>query len=289
MGDWKSQAPAALALPSYVDANDQKRAQSVGLSPFSAAGVQPFPILHPESLLSPHDPGFLDGASSLARFGLDVGGTLCKVVYFEPAVNGTKDSSRAWKQSKFAGFTDRAENGNLDKEISKPDGTVERTHVNGDSQQPRGGRSAGSSLKKTLDKERNGYVGNGIDREATIVRVNDGNAEELMTDGVDRLTITNEVTTITPRVHIAASVHADSDPKGKSANGKTSEAVSENFQCSGDKPGVQVQDDRSSGASSFGEVEKDSHKQVKKIWVSSHEPVHLPGRGMLYFKCFGTF
>lgn len=29
--------------------------------------------------------------------------------------------------------------------------------------------------------------------------------------------------------------------------------------------------------------------QVRKIWVSSHDPVHLPGRGTLYFKCFETW
>ncbi|CAM6129359.1 unnamed protein product [Calypogeia fissa] len=298
MGDWKAQAPAALVVPSYVDGNDLKRTQSVGRSPFSSGGgVQPFPILNPESLLSPHDPGFLDGASSLARFGLDIGGTLCKVVYFEPAVNFTKDSSRPWKQPKCAGYNDGVANGKLVKDVAKPG---DRIDVNWDSQQARGGFSA-ESFRNSPDKERNGCTGNGIDidREASsIVRVIDGNAEELMTPDVESLVITDKVTS--PTVHIAANgVHVDGahgveNGKGTGANGKTTEAVVlENCQCGGDKPAVQVldqvNDDRSSGAAGSSEDEQDSRKKAKKIWVSSHEPVHLPGRGTLYFKCFETW
>lgn len=35
--------------------------------------------------------------------------------------------------------------------------------------------------------------------------------------------------------------------------------------------------------------EESSRRQARKIWVSSHDPVVLPGRGTLYFKCFETW
>ena len=30
-------------------------------------------------------------------------------------------------------------------------------------------------------------------------------------------------------------------------------------------------------------------RNVRKIWLSNHAPITLPGRGTLHFKCFGEF
>ena len=121
--------------------------------------------LHLDSLLSPVDSSFLKGASALARFGLDIGGTLCKVVFFEPEV----------------------------------DTTTPRT-------------SSSSRLSSSVECA-NGYH----ETASTSVSEEDGSV------------------------------------------------------CKWSKPMPTPR----------------GLRQARKMWVSSHDPVHIPGRGTLYFKCFG--
>jgi type II pantothenate kinase len=151
MTSWKAQAPAALEVPGV--------SSSIGDS---------MPL---HMTLSPVDPSFLEGASSLARFGLDIGGTLCKVVFFEP---------------------DEAHAGGAPLDKSR----LSRT-------------SAGEDFS-------NGAGSDASEEEASVCKRSRP----------------------TPRVF-------------------------------------------SKSAMSAG--------QARKMWVSSHDPVHIPGRGTLYFKCFETW
>jgi hypothetical protein len=36
-----------------------------------------------------------------------------------------------------------------------------------------------------------------------------------------------------------------------------------------------------------GSKREHSSQQARKMWVSNHDLVHIPGQGTLYFKCFG--
>lgn len=150
MTSWKAQAPAALEVPGVSSG-------SIGMT------------------LSPVDPSFLEGASSLARFGLDIGGTLCKVVFFEP---------------------DEAHAGGAPLDKSR----LSRT-------------SAGEDFS-------NGGAGS------------DAGSEEEASSSVSKRSRP------TPRVFSKSAVSAG---------------------------------------------------QARKMWVSSHDPVHIPERGTLYFKCFGVY
>jgi hypothetical protein len=155
---WKSHAPASLSLPTAAASNIP-----------SVVPLHMTPL--PESLQSPVDPEFLEGASSSARFGLDIGGTLCKVVFFEPIITASSVSSET------------------------PRSRLSRMSFEG----------------------------------------------------------------------------SECSNRGCSDDDHHSPQVSSN--------GVGVMADVSR--------RKKSSRQARKMWVSSHEPVHLPGRGTLYFKCFG--
>lgn len=157
MTSWKAQAPAALEVPGV--------SSSIGDS---------MPL---HMTLSPVDPSFLEGASSLARFGLDIGGTLCKVVFFEP----------------------------------------DEAHAGG----------------APLDKSRLSRTSAVGDQEDVSIFSNGGGSE------------VNE---------------------------------EESSVCKRSRPTPRV---FSKSAMSAG--------QARKMWVSSHDPVHIPGRGTLYFKCFGVY
>lgn len=158
---WKSQAPAALSLPTAAATGNNPSVVPLHMTP------------PPESLLSPVDPGFLEGASSSARFGLDIGGTLCKVVFFEPIITASSVSSETPKS---------------------------------------------------------------------------------------RLS----------RMSFEGSEHS---------NGVPSDDDHQPPQVSSNEVGVMADASRNTKSS----------RQARKMWVSSHEPVHLPGRGTLFFKCFGMY
>lgn len=170
MTSWKAQAPAALVVPSSLG-------DSVPLH------MTP----QPDSLLSPVDSRFLQGASALARFGLDIGGTLCKVVFFEPIVTA---------------------------EVVTPK----------------------SRLSRTSFEEDDASCSNGHQHEK---RTSSG-VQSSESEGKEDTT-TSKRSRPTPR------------------------------------------------AVNKGEGSKREHssRQARKMWVSSHDPVHIPGRGTLYFKCFG--
>ena len=190
MTTWKAQAPAALIVPSSLG-------ESVPLH------MTP----QPESLLSPADSSFLKGASALARFGLDIGGTLCKVVFFEPVVTPEVQASAP---------------------AETPKSRLSRTSfVDDDVETP--------SLEADDASCSNGYHENRTSSGATTV-------ESLEYEG-------NEDSSMFKR----------SKPTPRVLNAKAD-----------------------------GSKKEHSSRQARKMWVSSHDPVHIPGRGTLYFKCFGV-
>jgi len=105
MTSWNPQAPVALEVPGCSIAES---------SPL-------YMTIQPDSLLSPVDPSFQKGASSLARFGLDIGGTLCQVVFFEP------DKAQAEPKSRL--FRTSFENEIKDEDTSCPNGQPEDLEV----------------------------------------------------------------------------------------------------------------------------------------------------------------
>lgn len=167
MTSWKAQAPAALVVPGSIG-------DSVPLH------MTP----QPDSLMSPVDPSFLKGASSLARFGLDIGGTLCKVVFFEPVV------------------ADEAHPAETPK----------------------------SRLSRTSFED-----------EDNVVPASDASC--------------------------ANDHHECWEGEGKE----------DASMCKRSRPTPRVFNKSGMTAG-----------QARKMWVSSHDPVHIPGRGTLYFKCFGV-
>ncbi|KAG0616462.1 hypothetical protein M758_5G117700 [Ceratodon purpureus] len=191
MTTWKAQAPAALIVPSSLG-------ESVPLH------MTP----QPESLLSPVDSSFLKGASALARFGLDIGGTLCKVVFFEPVVTPEVQASAP---------------------AETPKSRLSRTSfVDDDVETP--------SLEADDASCSNGYHENRTSSGATTV-------ESLEYEGKE-----------------------------------------DTSTCKRSKPTPRVLNTKADGSK-----KEHSSRQARKMWVSSHDPVHIPGRGTLYFKCFETW
>ena len=189
MTSWKAQAPAALIVPSSLG-------DSVPLH------MTP----QPDSLLSPVDSSFLKGASALARFGLDIGGTLCKVVFFEPVVTAEVQALAP---------------------AETPKSRLSRTSFeDGDMVTP--------SVETDDASCFNGFQENRASSGVTA-------AESLESEG-------NEDTSMSKRSRT------------------TSRALNKGE----------------------GSKKEYSSRQARKMWVSSHDPVHIPGRGTLYFKCFGV-
>lgn len=181
MTSWKAQAPAALVVPG-------------GLGDSVPLHMTP----QPDRLLSPVDSSFLKGASALARFGLDIGGTLCKVVFFEPVVTAEVQASAPAETPKSR--LSRASFEDDDVVVPAVDASCS-----------------------------NGYYG---DRTSSGVTA----AESSESEGKEESSMCKR-SRLTPR------------------------ALNKKEQ---------------------------SSRQARKMWVSSHDPVHIPGRGTLYFKCFGV-
>lgn len=151
----------------------------------------------PDSLVSPVDSSFLEGASSLARFGLDIGGTLCKVVFFEPIITAEIQAPAPSETPKSRFSRESFEDDNVVAPSVEPD---DASNSNG------------------------------------------SHENEIWSDGKKDF-----------------SMFKSSKPTPK-------------------------------GVNKGGERSKREHSRQldRKMWNSSHDPVHIPGRGTLYFKCFGV-
>ncbi|CAK9204695.1 unnamed protein product [Sphagnum troendelagicum] len=251
MSQWKAKAPAALLVP---DNSEDDSSHVVGDSCMRPIDPHPVPLpLHmsplPETLLSPVDPGFLEGASSMARFGLDIGGTLCKVVFFEPL---TGDASKT-KKSK------------LPQKGSVKDG----------SQGPRGMSTLGNC--------------NGGSRVGTCIECSGAAVSEGLVP-VPQSTISESIWKGKNGIRRDACQAQICSPSG---NGTSTDNTTSGF--GGASPILKdhtcAAPDSSKEYGFLGEdsMRESSQRQARRIWISSHEPVHLPGRGTLYFKCFETW
>ncbi len=249
MSQWKAKAPAALLVP---DNSEGHSSHVVGDNCIRPIDPHPVPLpLHmsplPETLLSPVDPGFLEGASSMARFGLDIGGTLCKVVFFEPL---TGDASKT-KKSK------------LPQKGSVKDG----------SQGPRGMSSLGNC--------------NGGSRVGTRIECSGDPVSEGLVPG-PQSTISESICKGKNGIRRDAHQEQICSPNG---NGTSTDNTTSGF----DGASPMLKDHTCEAPESSKEygflgedsMRESSQRQARRIWISSHEPVHLPGCGTLYFKCFG--
>uniref|UniRef100_A0A7I4B946 Pantothenate kinase n=1 Tax=Physcomitrium patens TaxID=3218 RepID=A0A7I4B946_PHYPA len=181
MTSWKARVPAALVVP-----NSLGDSLPLHMTP------------PPDSLVSPVDSSFLEGASSLARFGLDIGGTLCKVVFFEPIITAEIQAPAPSETPKSRFSRESFEDDNVVAPSVEPD---DASNSNG------------------------------------------SHENEIWSDGKKDF-----------------SMFKSSKPTPK-------------------------------GVNKGGERSKREHSRQldRKMWNSSHDPVHIPGRGTLYFKCFETW
>lgn len=197
-------------------------------------------------------PAMWKGASPRARFGLDIGGTLCKVVYFEPFDNldsgtplsvgvdfPTVDMYSKLNQSSF-GQEGKDELRNADNSLEKPFGLEECC----------------CSLKlPSFSQEREDPGGILSFTASPAGSKSGGKTEQGSTSTCDEV--------------------------------KLNQSASSTFQFT---QSVSRKESLANGALDNNRKNVSSSKycnHVRKLWVSSHDPVILPGRGTLYFKCFG--
>lgn len=215
----------------------------------------------PLKLESPIDFEILEGASPSARFGMDIGGTLCKVVYFEPAWqsfspgvnlgqsrNATKSEklyeNDITKMDKGRGRASVFDKPFEDMHSELPSGKGEKSHkeIGASGAQPTarietqtdGSFEMNPNSSKSQDPLQN--------LEDTHSNIQDGRHEKASPGYIDFNSIKTSFYALTEeRTHEGA--HSSNYPI----------------------------------------------RNVRKIWLSSHAPITLPGRGTLHFKCFETW
>ncbi|KAJ7558007.1 hypothetical protein O6H91_04G021000 [Diphasiastrum complanatum] len=231
----------SLSSKSTHDSGKKPPAMSVSIST----------SLKPAYLPSPRDPSMFKEASSLARFGLDIGGTLCKVVYFEPLRESGIESDLQKLRSAMVEVEPLAEEGFVRGDVKKDNNMMENAIV----------VNSGSLIEN-------------------------GNSECSQERGQGSL----------PAI----------DSGFEFSQGTVEASCSKEF-CPGKEKHVPVEmaknghayeveltksiDDAETSKSEYRELSKKEifRRQFNKIWVSNHEPVNLPGRGTIYFKCFETW
>ncbi|KAH9324485.1 hypothetical protein KI387_004663 [Taxus chinensis] len=195
----------SVSKPDFIPCNTLKNGFTTPIS------VERHP-LNPEE---PIEFDILVGASSLACFGMDIGGTLCKVVYFEPARPSEDEHSEAtlWKGKK--------------------------TH-----------KKIGASGAESFTIQNDVYF------------------ETMSRSGklLDQLRNSDQQSTAEGGMH------------GNYSLGCI------NTDCIRTSLGVANGELPKEGEHSISYLESN----VCKLWLSSHAPVDLPGRGTLHFKCFET-
>lgn len=197
--------------------------------------------LNADCLLSPVNPTAWKGASPRARFGLDIGGTLCKVVFFEPFDNleSTTPLSRGFEFC--SGVLSR-----------KTASDVEKNH--------------GDNFANTQTSS----------EECCCILKSMGFAEDIEEPGEQSLFKTSPCGSgVGCRSQQGCMSVVDEDYVTPCVS-SVSRAVLRN-------------DDMFYNNSDSEQGHVKYCKSVCKLWVSSHNPVVLQGRGTLYFKCFETW
>eukprot|EP00249_Psilotum_nudum_P017965 c26575_g1_i1 orf=538-2418(+) len=223
---------------------------------------------------SPVDPGTWEGASSLARFGLDIGGTLCKVVYFEP-------------------FCELAPNTNVGQKIEK---VADASHKVETVVSTKGANQEGQGLQSASHN-----------RQQQLIKIQDKMC--ILTENKDSVSVSaateldNKVTLSTAQSFVLRNGVETSHNYGDKMNPDKAETLvmcqcKMNPSSKGDAIHSESASINARLGNLMGEVVKGdqghpfqelSLDQGLKLWISSHEPVHLPCCGTLYFKCFETW
>lgn len=239
-----------LTIP---DANTEKDA-ALEISAETSKSLYHCASLKPDCLLSPMNPAMWKGASPRARFGLDIGGTLCKVVYFEPFDN--LDSGTP-----------------LSTGVDFPTTDMYSKLIQSDSRQDR---------KEILHVEH---------------RIGDNSLE--VPFGLEECCCSLKLPNFSQESEeLRGEVSCIASPAGSKSGGKNeqgcisicneinpdqSASIACLFTRKEDLANVTLDHNRDHVSNSK------YCNHVRKLWVSSHDPVILPGRGTLYFKCFETW
>lgn len=204
-------------------------------------------------------PAMWRGASPRARFGLDIGGTLCKVVYFEPFDNlgsgtplgvgadfPTVDIYSKLHQSGFGQEGKDAQHfelRNADNFLEMPFGSEECC-------------CSSKLLSFSQEREDPGVL---LSRMASPAGSKSGSKTEQGSISICDEIKVNQSSSCTFQINQSVSTRKEGLAHVTSDNKRN--YVSSSKYCN----------------------------NVRKYWVSSHDPVILPGRGTLYFKCFETW
>lgn len=216
----------------------------------------------------------LEGASNAASVGLDIGGTLCKVVFFEPdnAVGSTVDrgckltTAELHEEPGVSGRrNDCHSQGNAGELVRLSELTL-RTRVTG---------QRGVATLRTLSEEKN-LEESALSRADNLQQLEnlDGNwGSEGVQNGAEAsdgaAAFSREGTNGAKSKGGPEDSEQPPSARGVGLNGvQASEGVSEKDRCR-DGSGGAVDD-------------------VENLWMSSHEPIVLPGKGTLHFKRFGA-
>eukprot|EP01018_Ginkgo_biloba_P034746 Gb_24820 [translate_table: standard] len=219
----------------------------------SSVSVETSP-LKPES---PVDLAMLERASSLARFGIDIGGTLCKVVFFEPARESCSFNVNLDDRS------NNAESMKLHENVYTKIGEVTTSVLDKLSEDVHSELSLGKEEKP--------------ERKIDDSGVEPAAKREIQSDGHSEIKVGPGMLHDPPRN--LEYLHSNVED---GRHRKSSQECIDHIKISLDTLTGERQKE---GINSSKYITR----HLRKIWLSSHAPVNLPGRGTLHFKCFETW
>ena len=229
-------------------------------------------------MLSPANPARWEGASSRARFGLDIGGTLCKVVYFEPFDD-------------FGSVTPLSRTVGLSMPYMSSKGQENCTTRKMPIHEPEQGRIFSEiSLSKGAESSIPRVFLEG--QENCIIGKMAINEQDLSSEPCCFLSRSNGRYVNEDKHEFEEKNHVPSPDVSQDEQGINEETmkVERSFLAHCSKPVSGIDGVLDGMVDDNEKCVSDSEylNQVHKIWVSSHDPVILPGRGTLHFKCFGV-
>eukprot|EP00250_Pteridium_aquilinum_P009818 c18960_g1_i2 orf=531-2330(+) len=253
-----SLAMKTLLSPLNISDADSDKGMASETSVGTSEALHHCASLNADCLLSPVNPATWKGASPRARFGLDIGGTLCKVVYFEPLDNLDSSTPLSRGADFFTADMPLKSIKNDFRQGKKGVQHVELRHEGNSSEMPLALEECCCSLELLNISQESEEIRDQISCKASPAGLwlGDRNEQGCISNGVEGGL--EQSASISCQFHQPVSRRED--------------LPNWTLDCSRDYVS-----------------NPNCCNHVRKLWASSHDPVILPGRGTLYFKCFETW
>lgn len=233
----------------------------------------------------------LEGASSAASVGLDIGGTLCKVVYFEPLLPdnaaGIRVPNAGFLGGPSCGFNLQAGEMAERTEAGCRKGPLQEGKEQSAHSKESLGRSKLADLGTVV--EESGVAEDGPSSSLPVTgdpQTSHGLSRRLLSEARDRSEMRDCDVAPESREDTGGANYAGTGSVCLRGGLKAGDACPSNSDADQNGSHAQMQDLRTEQEQ--GETpSSDGVESGEDLWMSSHEPIVLPGKGTLHFKRFG--